>query len=113
MTIKVTVGTVGIMVLRPNPYRTGYRITMPTTSLYPANTGRVHIGEGYIPTPDPNAPDCGDIITQGISIEVSEAYPNDPSVFKGEIYAIANTADQVILVDEYTRYVPEGESKHA
>jgi len=107
MTRLVVVGTTPMLILTHNPHRRGWSIDFPSTAIFPSNTGIVFIGRGAPPTTNLGDPTNGDILIGGASISEYEQYPNDPSVYRGEIWAAASIDGQVILVNEVTKLVEE------
>jgi hypothetical protein len=100
---RVVVGTSPVLISQENSKRRSISIVMVPTAIEVGNTGRVHVGKGFTPSATVGAPNQGDILTQGSQISEQEAYPNDPTVFKGQWWAVASQANQVLIVDEMSK----------
>ena len=96
----VTVGTTPIQVLQDNPARVGWQIIMPSTTIEAGNTGRVHIGKGFIPSTVVGNPVQGLILTSGSQTGEERLYLEDVSVFQGSIWIVASVAGQRVWVEE-------------
>jgi hypothetical protein len=96
----VTVGITAVKLLEWNDYRTQATVTMLPTTQIAANSGRVHVGIGLVPTPTPGDPNQGNSLAQSDRLGFTEAYPGDPAVPKNEIWGIASIAGQVLEVFE-------------
>lgn len=97
---RVVVGTTPTLLANDRPARASVNISMPPSSVEPANTGIVFIGKGFVPIASTGQPNSGDPITQGSQFTDAPQFDGDPSLFKGQYWGIADTADQVIIVDE-------------
>jgi len=96
----VTVGINGIQVAQDNPARVGWQVIMPATSIEAGNTGRVHVGKGFIPSTVVGAPDQGLILTANSQVGEEKLYESDRSVFLGSIWLLASIASQRVWVEE-------------
>lgn len=103
---RFSIGTSPEIIANYNEKRASIAITMLPTAIESGNTGRVHIGKGFVPAPTVGAPVQGDIITQGTEITDVPQYKGDPSLFRGQWWAVASAASQVIVVDETTDDIP-------
>src|SRR5712692_1824017 len=101
-----SIGTAAKRILEYSPYRTNLQIFMLATDRIAGNTGVVFIGVGFPPTAVNGDPNQGKSLKSAGSITWQEAYPGDPSVPKLEVYAIADSANQIIEVIE-DRYDPD------
>lgn len=97
---RYVVGTEPVIIAFDNSKRSAIVISMLPTVVESGNIGRVHIGKGYPPSNVLGAPNQGDVLTQGSQIIEQGQYEGDPTVFKGQWWAIASQDNQVILVDE-------------
>ena len=97
---RIVVGTSAVLLANPNPSRRSIKITFIPSAIETGNTGRIHVGKGFPPSTTLGAPNQGDPLNAGSEVSDGEAYPNDPSVFKGAWWAMASIADQVVIVDE-------------
>ncbi len=97
---RYVIGTAPESIANPNKIRRSLTVNMLPTGTEAGNTGRVHIGKGFPPSATLGAPNQGDPLTAGTSVEDSESYKDDPSVFKGAWWATASAANQIITVDE-------------
>jgi hypothetical protein len=107
LTKVVKVGTTPKLLLPHNPHRRAWSVDFPSTAVFPSNTGVVFVSKGAPPTTTLGDPTNGDILIGGASVGEFEQYPNDPSVYKGEIWAAASIDNQTILVNEITKLVEE------
>lgn len=97
---RFAVGTTPMLIANPNINRHSIRITFLPSAIESGNTGRVHVGKGFPPSATLGSGNQGDPLNAASEISDVEAYPNDPTVFKGAWWAIATASDQVITVDE-------------
>ena len=97
---RFSIGSDPVLIANSSENRVSIAITMLPSSIEPGNTGRVHIGRGFPPSATLGDPNQGDILIQGQQIIEQEQFPNDPSVFKGQWWAIASIGNQVLVVDE-------------
>lgn len=95
-----TVGTTPVIIAQDNIDRASINISMIPTSIESANTGVVYLGKGFVPRATTGAPSSGDPISQGTQVTDVPQFDGDPSIFKGQWWAVADTADQQIIVDE-------------
>jgi len=94
---RIVVGTDPVLLADFNKNRKSISILMLPTSIESGNTGRVHIGKGFPPSNNQ-----GDSLIQGEQITEQEQFPGDPTVFKGQWWARASIANQILIVDEIT-----------
>lgn len=73
---------------------------MQPSSVESGNTGTVFVGRGFQPSPTVGSPAQGEIIKQADTIGESKSFAEDTSVFKGQIWLVADTAGQVVEVYE-------------
>lgn len=97
---RISVGTTPVLIANPNPKRRRIDITFLASAIEAGNVGRLHIGKGFPPSTTLGDGNQGDPITAGGNIVDQEAYSDDPTIFKGEWWATATVADQIITVDE-------------
>lgn len=97
---RVAVGTTPVIISNVNAKRRSIVITFLPLAIEAGNVGRVHAGKGFPPSATVGDPNQGDPIVAGAQVLEQEAYPNDPSVFKGQWWATASQANQIITVDE-------------
>lgn len=97
---RVLVGTSPVLLANGHLNRRNISVSMPPSAVESANTGVVYIGKGFTPSAVAGNPNTGDPLSQGSQFADSEQFDGDPSVFKGQLWAIADTAAQVIIVDE-------------
>ena len=100
MPSQIRVGTTAKLLLGPNLTRRGWTATFPPTQLFAANTGRIHLGLGFIPSTVVGAPDQGFVLIPGSFIGDEKLWEQDKGVYRGEIWAIASVAGQLLWVDE-------------
>jgi hypothetical protein len=98
-TFPFTIGTTPVLALMGNALRIAWRVTMPSSAIIAANTGRVHVGRGYQPSTDLTSPIIGDFVTQGGETREAKAFKED-RVFVGDLWLIASVAGQVVIVEE-------------
>ena len=100
---RVVVGTSPVLLANFRDSRIGINISMPPTSVVAANTGVVYVGKGFTPSGSAGEPNAGDPLTQGSQFTDTSQFDDDPALFKGQYWATADTASQVLIVDEITR----------
>lgn len=100
---RVTVGTTPVILVNGNDKRGSIGVSMPPSAVESANTGVVYVGKGFVPSATAGNPNTGDPLTQGSQFQDVEQYAGDPSVFKGQLWAVADTAGQIVVVDETFR----------
>lgn len=98
--MRVSVGTTPTLLLNPNRKRNFWSVTFLPTDIVSGNTGRVHVGKGYQPVATVGSPQQGEILLQGGEVGDEAKYRGDTSVFKGQVWAVASAADQVVEVNE-------------
>ena len=94
-----SVGTTPVKVLDYNALRVGWRVTMLSSGIAAANTGRIHLGRNFVPNATVGDPNSGDVLVQGSEMSEEKAYPDD-EVFIGELWAIGSAAAQQIQVEQ-------------
>lgn len=72
---------------------------MFSTGIQAGNTGRVHLGRGFVPNSTVGDPNSGDILVQGSEMSEVKEYEKD-EIHRGEIWAIGSIAAQQISVEE-------------
>lgn len=97
---RITVGTTPVLLADYNKYRSFISIIFLPTNVEAGNTGNVFIGKGFTPVAVIGSPSQGDIIQQAGEVADTAKYKGDTSVFKGQYWAVASTAGQVLFVDE-------------
>ena len=97
---RISVGTSPEIIAQDNPSRASMSVSMPPTSIISGNTGVIFVGKGFVPQAVTGAPNSCDPISQGSQISDVPQFEGDPSLFKGQWWAVSDTADQVIIVDE-------------
>ncbi len=63
------------------------------------NTGRIHVGRGFPPTPTVGEPLEGTMLTQTGEVSERKQFESD-TVFQGDIWLIASIAAQLVEVEE-------------
>ena len=101
-----TVGTDPVQLLADNEDRHAWAVIMPSSTLIAANTGRVHVGLGFIPSSVVDAPDSGLILRAGFQLGDQIEAGLKREVYKGAIWARGSAAGQVVQVDEQTTGAP-------
>jgi hypothetical protein len=97
---RIVVGTDPVLIAENSPKRTYISIILLPTNIEAGNTGNVFIGKGFAPVNTIGSPMQGDIIQSAGGISDSAKYKGDTSVFKGQYWAVASVAGQVLMVDE-------------
>lgn len=97
---RYVVGTTPVLLAENTPKRTFISIVFLPTNIEAGNTGNLFIGKGFVPSATIGAPTQGDIVQQAGEINDSAKYKGDTSVFKGQYWAVASIANQVVIVDE-------------
>lgn len=72
---------------------------MFSTGIAAGNTGRVHIGRGFVPNSTVGDPNSGDILVQGSEMSESKSYPEE-NIHQAEIWLVASAAAQQVSVEE-------------
>jgi hypothetical protein len=98
-TFPFTIGTTPALALMGNVGRIAWRVTMPSSAVIPANTGRVHVGRGFQPSTDFTTPIIGDFVSSGGEVREAKAFKED-KVFNGDLWLVASIAGQVVIVEE-------------
>jgi len=96
----LTVGTTPVIAFVSNGIRKAWRVLMFGSSDFAGNTGRVHVAKGFVPSSVLGAPDQGDFIKQTEEVAERERFPDDPTVYKGDVWVIASAASQTVLFEE-------------
>lgn len=99
MLIKLA-ATTPTLLLNPNPKRIKYSVQMQAVIVDTNNTGSIFIGIGFQPTATVGTPLQGEILVQGVLIERPRVGEKLTDREKGAIWAVSDTADQTILVEE-------------
>lgn len=97
---RYSIGTSVEIIANYNSKRASITITMLPSAIESGNTGRVHIGKGFPPSATLGANNQGDPLVQGGQITEVAQFKGDPSLFKGQWWAVASAAGQIITVDE-------------
>lgn len=98
--VQFSVGTSPVIIANGNASRTSVTITVLPSSIASGNTGVVYVLKGGAPTATAGSPASGDALSQGSQWVEAGQYSGDPNVFKGQVWAVADTAAQQITVDE-------------
>lgn len=97
---KVVVGTTPTLLADYNAKRAAISITFSPTNIEAGNTGNLFVGKGFPPVNTVGSPQQGDVLQQAGGLVDSKKFENDTSVFKGQWWATASIANQVVVVDE-------------
>jgi len=100
---RFSVGTNPILIVPANKKRTSITVEMLPVTIESGNTGIVHIRFDSVPTITVGDPSQGDLLLESNRFNMTESYPNDPSVLKGNLFALGSIAGQIIMVTETTR----------
>jgi len=100
---RYSIGTSPEIIANQNDKRASLSITMLPTSIEAGNTGRIHVGKGFPPSSTLGDPNQGDPLIQGEQVQEQEQFPDDPSLHKGQWWAVASIASQILIVDEVTK----------
>ncbi len=100
---RISVGTTPTLLANADTSRVYFHLLFIPSSIEAGNTGTIYVLKGGPPTAATGFGNSGDAITQSASITDSESFPNDPSVYKGQWWALATVAAQVVMIDEMTR----------
>jgi len=96
----INVGTNPVVLLNPNPKRVRWTIQFTPSSIAAGNTGHLFIGRGFIPNAVVGDSNQGDVLNAGSGIKEESKYPNDPAVWLGIIWIVADAGGQQVTVDE-------------
>lgn len=96
----LAIGTTPVVLLNPNTKRVRWFIQFIPSSIVAGNTGHLFIGRGFIPNATISDPNQGEVLNAGSAIEEKAQYVNDPSVWLGIIWIVADAPGQQIIVDE-------------
>lgn len=105
--MRVVVGTSPVLIFNQNQSRIFWRVTYLPSAIEAGNTGIVFINIGSPPAADLTAPSRGIPLNPGSEYAQEERYPNDPSISKDQIWAIAQNAGQVLDVEEISKPTEE------
>jgi len=94
------IGTAAVRLSDENPARQYWRLEFTPSSVVAGNTGHVFVGRGFVPNGIIGDPNQGDVMNSGATIDEETLFPGDSSVFKGAVYAVADTAGQQCTYDE-------------
>ena len=97
---RVTVGTTPVQIALPNDNRIGISIEMIPASEESANTGIVHISKDGAPSITSGDPVAGQVLQESDVFQDRQNFKDDPSVYNGAWWAIADTAGQILSVDD-------------
>lgn len=97
---RIVVGTTPVLLADYNKNRASISVIFLPTDIVAGNTGKIFLGKGFTPTSTVGDPTQGDILLQGSELSDASSYQNDSSIFKGQYWAIADVAGQVVTVDE-------------
>ena len=100
--ITKDVGLLPEILLNANPKRKRWSIQFLPASVDAGNMGLVFVAKGFIPKATVGDPQQGEVLNSGAAIEQIEQFPGDPSVYKGSVWVISDTAAQTINYDEET-----------
>ncbi len=95
-----TVGTDPVQAMGDNDGRRAWTVIMPATSIVAGNTGRVHVGLGFIPSTVVSSPAQGFALVAGEQIGDEMIFEGDISVYRGSVWLVASVAGQVVWIDE-------------
>ncbi len=98
--VQRTQGTTPYLAFNERGSRAKFSILFIPSSIVAGNTGRIHVGKGFVPTSTLAAPNQGDVLNAGASIEEKEDFPSDDSLFRGQVWVIASAADQEIILEQ-------------
>lgn len=97
---RITVGTSPVQLALPNDKRIGISIEMIPASVESANTGIVHIAKDGPPSVTSGDPIAGQVLQESDVFQDRQNFKDDPSVYTGAWWAIADTAGQILAVDD-------------
>lgn len=99
---RFSIGTSPVLIVPANKKRSSITVEMLPTSIESGNSGIVHLRFDSAPTITVGDPSQGDLLLQGNMFNMVENYEYDPGVLKGNLYALASIAGQIIMVTETT-----------
>ncbi len=99
MVVKI-INAVAQKIAEKNTIRSSISMFMATAAEAAGNVGVIFIGRGFVPSGVANQPNQGRAVFAGGQIVEAPAFKDDPSLFKGDWWAIADRAGQVLHVDE-------------
>lgn len=97
---RITVGTTPVLLAQSRSNRASISISMLPSSVETGNTGTISLGKGFVPSSTVGQPTSGDALTQGTQVTDVPQFEGDPSLFQGQWWGVADTAGQIIVVDE-------------
>lgn len=100
MLIKLPI-TTPTVILNANPQRRRFTIQMQAELVDANNIGKVYIGVGFQPRATVGAHLQGEVLIQSAVIEKPEAGHVLEENEKAVVWAVADTADQTLIVEEY------------
>ena len=96
----ILIGTTPKIIFNANIKRVRWTLQFQPVQVNAADTGKVFIGRGFIPNATVGDPNQGEVLVAGASIEEKKQFPEDTLPYKGVIWAVADTENQMIIVDE-------------
>lgn len=97
---RVIVGTSPVILANHNAQRSSISVTYVPSIVETGNTGTLFIGKGFPPSAVLGNPNQGDPVKQSSVFSISSNIPDRSDVFRGQIWAVSDTAGQVVIVDE-------------
>ena len=88
------------MILPAQKDRVRWTIEFTPSSIVAGNTGHVFVGRGFVPNAVIGDPNQGDVLNPGAAIEEKKQYDGDSLPYKGQIWVVADAADQQCSVEE-------------
>lgn len=98
-TRQITVGITPVLLANGNDRRSSIVVTVLPSSIASGNTGNVFVAKGAAPSAAVGSPTQGDALSQGSQWSEVGQFVGDPSVFTGPVWAVADTAGQIVGVD--------------
>ena len=97
---QFTVGTSPVLLANARQSRSSISVTVLPSSVASGNTGVVYVQKDAPASASSGSPVSGDALTQGSQWAETGQYASDPNVFRGQLWAVSDTAGQVVTVDE-------------
>lgn len=93
---RVVVGTTPIQLAWSNPRRKKWEAEFLPASIIAGNTGKVYIKRGSAPVASDTSNTWDHVLNSGAAVgdNIDDSSPESP--WKGAIYAVSDTADQVL-----------------
>jgi len=99
---RIIIGTLPVQLTWGNPKRKSWELQFIPSSIEAGNTGKIYFKRGSAPKADAASNTWDGVLNAGASVGDNTDKIAKEAEFKGSIWAISDTADQVCTFDEQT-----------